>query len=126
MNYVGRIQLSESYLEPFFQKIGLTVLRNNSEKTVLKPRYMFFKTIKVVLNSEIIVLTYIPVNHNFRRKQSNHKTDQSMKTDQSVRLFSQMPRLIMPKKLNICSWSVKIEWSYICYAWSDLISCSSR
>ena len=62
MNYVGRIQLPESYLESFSLKIGLTVLRYKSEKMVLKTRYIFFKGIKVVLLSEIIVLTYILYN----------------------------------------------------------------
>ena len=43
----------------------------------------------------------IPVNRDFRRKQRNDKTDQSMKIDQSVRLFGQMPRLVMPDKLYL-------------------------
>ena len=30
---------------------------------------------------------YIPINHDFHHKKSNHKTDKSMKIDQSVRLF---------------------------------------
>ena len=33
----------------------------------------------------------LPVNRDFRHKQSNHKTDQSMKTYQSAKLFRQMP-----------------------------------
>ena len=33
----------------------------------------------------------ISVNHDFCHKESNHKTDQSMKTDQSAKLFGQMP-----------------------------------
>ena len=32
----------------------------------------------------------IPVNRDFHRKQSNHKIDQSMKTDHFVLLFTQM------------------------------------
>ena len=43
----------------------------------------------------------LPVNRDFRRKQSNYKTDQSMKTDQSVWLFGQMPRLVMPDELYL-------------------------
>ena len=59
MNYVGRIQLSESYLEPFSLKIGITVLRDYSEKKVRKTGYKFFKVIKVELKSKIIVFSYI-------------------------------------------------------------------
>merc|ERR1711888_417740 len=44
------------------------------------------------------IQTKIPVNRDFRRKQSNHKTDQSMKTDHSVLLFGQMLCIIMPDK----------------------------
>ena len=59
MNYVGRIQLSESYVESFSLKIGLTDLQNNGEKSVQKTWSIFFKVIKVALNSKIIVLTYM-------------------------------------------------------------------
>ena len=43
----------------------------------------------------------IPVNRDFRRKQSNHKADESMKTDQSVWLFGQMPSLVIPDELYL-------------------------
>ena len=38
----------------------------------------------------------IPVNHDFPHKQRNHKTDLLMKTDQSVKLFGQMPNYSCP------------------------------
>ena len=59
MNYVGRIQLPESYQELFSLKIGKTILHDYSEKKVRKTGYKFFKVIKVELKSKIIVFSYI-------------------------------------------------------------------
>ena len=46
MNYVGRIQLSESYVESFSLKIGLTDLQNNGEKSVQKNMVHIFQSYK--------------------------------------------------------------------------------
>ena len=59
MNYVGRIQFSESYLEWFSLKIGIADLCNKGEKSVPKTGSIFFKGIKVALKSKIIVLNYM-------------------------------------------------------------------
>ena len=40
-------------------------------------------------------------NGNLRRKQSNHKSDQSMKSGQSVCLFGQLLLLVMLVKLDL-------------------------
>ena len=44
---------------------------------------------------------HLPVNRDFRRKQSHYKTGQSMKIDQSVKLFGQIPRLVMHDELYL-------------------------
>ena len=59
MNYVGWIQFSESYLEPFSLKIGITISHDNNDEKVQKTGYKFFKVIKVELKSKIIVFSYI-------------------------------------------------------------------
>ena len=43
----------------------------------------------------------ITSNGDWRRKQSNHKSDQSMKTGQSVGLFGQLLLLVMFVKWNL-------------------------
>ena len=54
-----------------------------------------------ILYYDLPDLLYYTSKDDWHRKQINHKTDQSMKTDQSVRLFGQMSRLVMANKLYL-------------------------
>ena len=48
-----------------------------------------------------MVCRYCTSNGDLRRKQSNHKTDESMKTDQSVGLFAWLFLLVTLLYLNV-------------------------
>ena len=49
----------------------------------------------------IKVTAYVTSKGDLRRKQSNHKSDQSMKSGQSVCLFGQLLLLVMLVKLDL-------------------------
>ena len=49
------------------------------------------QTVPFVRNTLDFYILILPENCDFRPKQSNHKTDQPMKTDHYVMLFGQMP-----------------------------------